>query len=150
MEFTSTDFSRKDFRKIRSGFTRFYYEEISEMPGFTWQTSYYYKRYRDGRYRFVAMDCEVHEVCCHEEYSSAKEFADDLNYMTHAGNPWYLDGDVLDLFPEDLRKYQEEISRYFSKATAALILDAVAKNDNELVQALLPDFDELRKDLGLK
>lgn len=136
----------KEFKKEKRYYTKFYYEEISTAPGLTWCTDYYY-----GCGKIVGVDCESQEIVVEEWVPSPKDLVEFLNYLSSRTHTVYnMDDEILKLFPKDLREYKNEISQYFSTFTEALILKAKKKRDYDLVNALLPDFNEVREKLGLK
>lgn len=136
----------KEFRKEKRYYTKFYYEEISTAPGLTWCTDYYY-----GCGKIVGVDCESQEIVVEERVPSPKDLVEFLNYLSSRTRTVYnMDDEILKLFPKDLREYKNEISQYFSTFAEALILKAKKKRDYDLVNALLPDFNEVREKLGLK
>ncbi len=145
MDFTSDSYSSKDFRKEEELFTQFHYSEVSTAPGLTWCTEYHYRKLPNGGYQFVMIDSADNELYCHEEYETAKEFADDLKKETSNGEAGpYLDDEILSLFPEDIRREEEELTYLFNEITADLLHDALEEGDRELVKAFLPDFSEFR------
>ena len=149
MEFTSKDYTSEDFREEEDLFTQFYYEEVSTAPGLTWCTEYFYRKLENGRYQLVEIDSFDNELYLHEEYATAEAFADAMKIDTSERelDP-YIDAEILSLFPEDLKQYEEEVASHFSKILAELIHTALEEGDRELVQALLPDFDTLRDDIN--
>lgn len=146
------EFSERDIQRIDSEFNFFYCLETEGMCC-TWHTDYYYTRFADGRYGFASLDPTDEELCDYEEFESAKQFAKHMKSITRSQEfePWeWPNWDIRSLFPEDLRKYDHWISSHFNDVTAALISEAVRKNDTELVNALLPDFAKFRKTLDTK
>ena len=144
------EFSERDIQRIESEFSNFYCLETEGMCC-TWHTDYYYTRFADGKYGFALIDPTDEELCDYEEFESAKQFAKYMKSITRSqGFGPCVNEVILSLFPEDLRKYTEEISSHFNEITAALISEAVRKNDTELVNALLPDFEKFRKTLDIK
>ncbi len=145
MDFTSDSYSSEDFRKEEELFTQFHYSEVSTAPGLTWCTEYHYRKLPNGGYQFVMIDSADNELYCHREYSTAKEFADDIKEETiNDGAEPYLDDEILSLFPEDIRKEEDELIYLFNEVTADLLHDALEEGDRELVKAFLPDFSEFR------
>lgn len=145
MKFTSDSYTSNDFRKEEKLFTQFHYSEVSTAPGLTWCTEYHYRKLPNGGYQFVMIDAADNELYCHREYSAAKEFADDLKEETaNGGAEPYLDDEILSLFPEDIRKEEDELIYLFNEITANLLHDALEEGDKELVKAFLPDFTKFR------
>ncbi len=145
MKFTSDSYTSKHFRKEEHLFTQFHYSEVSTGPGLTWCTEYHYRKLPNEGYQFVMIDAVDNELYCHREYSTAKEFADDIKEETiNGGAELYLDEGILSLFPEDLRKEEDELIYLFNEITADLLHDALEEGDRELVKAFLPDFSKLR------
>lgn len=148
MNFTSDDYKSSDFRKEEEQFTLFNYSEVSTVPGLTWCTEYYYLRLPNGGYRFVMIDRVDDELYCHNEYETAKDFADGLKKATYLGldEEPYLNDEILSLCPEDIQK-EEDLGYQFNEIIADLIHDALKEGDRALVKALLPDFAEYRERL---
>ncbi len=149
-EFTSRDYENVDFRKEQKLYTKFYYDEISTAPCITWCTEYFYRRMPEGKYRLVEIDSWDDELYVHNEYASAKEFADDFRagcYEDETCDDETLFDTVLSLCPEDIRKQEEELRSHFHNRTAALLKQALKDGDRELVKALLPDFAAMRERL---
>ncbi len=145
MDFTSDSYTSKHFRKEEKLFTQFHYSEVSTAPGLTWCTEYHYRKLPNGGYQFVMIDSADNELYCHREYATAKEFADDIKEETiNGGAEPYLDNEILSLFPEDIRKEEDELMHLFNEITADLLHDALEEGDRELVKAFLPDFSKLR------
>ena len=149
-EFTSRDYENVDFREEQKLYTKFYYDEISTAPCITWCTEYFYRRMPDGKYRLVEIDSWDNELYVHNEYATAKEFADDFKAGCNEDDT--IDDDslfktVLGLCPEDIRKHEDELKSYFYNRTAALLEHALKDGDRDLVKALLPDFSAMRERL---
>ena len=149
MDFNSDDYRNTDFRNEEQLYTRFYYNEVSTAPGLTWCTEYFYRKMPDGKYRLVEIDSWDNELYCHNEYSSAKDFADDIKNEGCAEEEVsdYLFDIILSLCPEDVKKHEEELRGCFDEKSASLLEVALDDGDRALVKALLPDFAQLREHL---
>lgn len=146
MEFTSTDYRNTDFRKEQNLFIRFYYDEISTAPGLTWCTEYFYRRMPEGNYRLVLIDGWDNELYAHEEYDTAERFAHNIRQV--GSEEEELDEDyleqILELCPNDIKRYRRIVRSHFNNRTASLLLSALDRGHKDLVKALLPDFAEIR------
>ena len=146
MKSTSKQYTIEDFKKEEHLFTYFYFS--GSERGESGSTEYYYMKLANGGYRLVGIDSLSDKICCQKEFASATEFVDFMWDETRDNEQEpELEYTVIDLFPEETRNFPKIISKYFNQVTADLISTALSEKDNELVQALLPDFSDVLMDV---
>ena len=147
MSFYDSNYSGKDFRRVERFYTQFWYNQVDTAPGLTWCTQYFYKKMKNGKYRYVMIDKFDDYLSEHAEFPDVESFSKavkrEAEYTEY--EPCILGDRILSFFPEDLRPYPELIASEFNEETEGLLYAAISNNDKKLIAALLPDFENIRK-----
>ncbi len=144
--FYSEEYYGTDFRKVERFYTKFWYNQVDTGPGLTWCTEYFYKRMKNGKYRLVLVDSFDNYLSAHQEYDNAQQLAVAIRGEEEYTEfePYEMDIDLMDLFPEDLHPYPQLIATTLNELRAGLLRAAKQNNDKILIKALLPDIEKLR------
>lgn len=144
--FYSDDYSGNDFRRVEKYYTKFWYNQVDTAPGLTWCTEYFYKKMKNGKYRLVTVDAFDNYLSAHEEYNSAKGLVNTIFREAEYTEfkPCEMDIELMELFPNDLKPYPQLVATTLNELTAGLLLAAKHNKDKKLVNALLPDVENIR------
>lgn len=147
MSFYDSNYSGNDFRRVERFYTEFWYNQVDTAPGLTWCTQYFYKKMKNGKYRYVTIDKFDDGITAHEEFPDVESFSKAVKREAEYTEfePCVVGEKILSLFPEDLRPYPELISSEFNEETEGLLYAAIRNNDRKLISALLPNFESIRK-----
>ena len=135
----------------KGSLTLYYSVHSKEPSGGPWSDlcdydEFYYRRWDDGKYwdLTVYFDAFTHSDDGYLfEFDSAEIYATYLcerySSDTYLLDDYYTDK-IMPLCPTNSAEYRESVRKRLSKRTASLLLAAHKNGDQELVNALLPDF----------